>query len=266
MKPVAVGVDGTPASLRALRWGAAEARCRRGPLHLLYALGWSPFRAHLPWTEHHLFNIAGQTLAEVTASVRRLAPDLRVTGEVRGGPPTEALCAAVPDAALLVVGTSLARGGGAALAVAEHAACPVVLVPGGWSGTDAELRVVAAADGSPAEGAVVGWGLAAAARYGTSLLVLRTGETADPEQRRALVRSLARWRAAHPSVPVTLRLVLADPGAALARAARSARLLVVGPDAPHEYGLAHPACPLAVVHPRAASKVLASKVLAGRPG
>ncbi|AWN30588.1 hypothetical protein DKG71_34745 [Streptomyces sp. NEAU-S7GS2] len=55
-RPVAVGLDGSPASLAAADWGAREALRRDLPLRLVHAWEWQPY-SHLPlvqrWQERY---------------------------------------------------------------------------------------------------------------------------------------------------------------------------------------------------------------------
>ncbi|WP_280240734.1 universal stress protein [Nocardia abscessus] len=55
-RPIVVGVDGSPASLAAIRWGAAMAARREAPLHLAHAIG-VPVHA-LPVIGSLLFDIS----------------------------------------------------------------------------------------------------------------------------------------------------------------------------------------------------------------
>ncbi len=242
MDLVAVGVDGTPASLAALSWATAEARSRRGGLHLVYATGWSPFREHRPWIEHDLYLAADAALADLAATVRERAPDLRVTGEVRAGAPGEALLAVAGQAGLLVVGghgathLGLPRPGGVSGAVAAHADCPVVVVPAEWQEPGGEDPVVAAVDGSAGAALAGLWALDYAVRRAAPLAVLRP----LPGQARP----------------------------ALAQAVRGARLLVVATEVVTHLPR-RPACPVASVPPGWAYReipALGDKVLAGRSG
>jgi nucleotide-binding universal stress UspA family protein len=274
MNRIAVGVDGTPASLAALRWGVAEARRRRSDLHLVYALGWSPFRGHRPWAELNLLRAADETLHEILANLRRRAPDLHLSAEVEPGAPAEALRRAGAGCGLLVVGAPghHRRIGEVAGSVATRTPGAVVVVPEQWRAeAGAGLPVIAAPTGAGATDPVLAWAIAAAARCHTGLVVLRAGAGAAAH-RRELDRAIARRRAAHPEVEVRMWLPPDDPRAALPAAAEHARLLVVGSAGAGEAGAAdgpaghyllrHAGCPVAVINAVAS----APQPAPGRPG
>ncbi|WP_192827612.1 universal stress protein [Mycolicibacterium aromaticivorans] len=138
MATIVVGIDGSPASVKALRWAVEEARLRGATVRAVYA--WSfPFRdgeiAHLAAEAAH---DALQQEAEQSAqnAVRQaLGADAdAIECVVTEDSPAQALTQAARDADLLVVG-SRGRGGFAGLLLgsvssqcAQHAPCPVVIV------------------------------------------------------------------------------------------------------------------------------------------
>jgi nucleotide-binding universal stress UspA family protein len=193
------------------------------------------------------------------------------------------------EAALVVLGTRGAGGfdalavGSVALALAEHGACPVVVVRGR---TPADVPpdagpVLVGVDGSPASVAAVGFAFQAASVRGTDLIALHTWTEVsfdgawtalpldtDPEEvaereRRVLGEALAGWADRYPDVTVA-RLVRRDRPvrALLAEAQRvGAQLIVVGSrghgEAMTGMGMGstsrallyHAECPVAVARP-----------------
>jgi len=81
--PVVVGVDGSPASLAALRW-AADAAVRHGrDLHLIHAFGWPAYAAAygLPpstWANDDFVAGAQDVLSTAAAEAHVLAPTVAV--------------------------------------------------------------------------------------------------------------------------------------------------------------------------------------------
>lgn len=136
---VVVGVDGSPESVVATQWGAAEAARRRAGLLILSAS--RPYPAGLPGVilpgeDDDRPSGAGRGLVDmVTLRMRRRFPDLRVTGVFQQRDPRTALVEASRSALLTVVGN---RGSGrlpevltgsVALYVASHACSPVAVIP-----------------------------------------------------------------------------------------------------------------------------------------
>ena len=141
---IVVGVDGSDASQEALRWAAEEARLRSAPLVAVHA--WS-FVPPQPIGDPGMLampagDLPGQLGAESDAA--RIALDVAVE-DVLGadadverklveGDAGEALVAESRSAQLVVVGSHGRSGFKAALLgsvsrhVANHAACPVVVV------------------------------------------------------------------------------------------------------------------------------------------
>lgn len=135
---VVVGVDGSPASLAALREALEEARLRGASLRLVTAwqLTWSEIAIESPFVvqkvEQHHAEILEAALASVDDGQ---AGGVEISGELLSGHPVSELLAAARDATLLVVGTRGTSGiagalvGSVAHAVIHHAQCPVLVVP-----------------------------------------------------------------------------------------------------------------------------------------
>ncbi|MFK4071990.1 universal stress protein [Streptomyces sp. NPDC029674] len=135
--PLIVGVDGSPASLRALDWAVDEAVRRGTPLRAVYASSWEWYEGHEP-----SFGIGGD-LVQASADhivdravehARRRTAAVDVTGTVLPEDPAAALIRASGEACAVVVG-SRGRGqfaglllGSVSLSVAAHAASPVIVV------------------------------------------------------------------------------------------------------------------------------------------
>jgi len=132
---VVVGVDGSDASVDALRWAAREARLIGATLqvvtawHYLPGFGWTtpPHRADLE-------EGARSMLEDAVRPVRAEHPDVAITLSVREGHPAAVLIEAADGADRLVVG-SRGRGAFASMLLgsvgqhcARHAPCPLVIV------------------------------------------------------------------------------------------------------------------------------------------
>ncbi len=139
MERIVVGVDGSPGSLAALRWAAAEARLRGAAVEVLHAFhvpyaGGSPVMPLMLEAEDFrecAEALLDKTVGEVDDSD---LPVPIVTHAVEGPAPT-VLVEAGRDASMVVVG---ARGhggltgmliGSVSRQVSEHATVPVVVVP-----------------------------------------------------------------------------------------------------------------------------------------
>ncbi|ALV39227.1 universal stress protein [Streptomyces sp. CdTB01] len=137
MATIVVGIDGSPASAKALDWATEEARLRGAVLRILHA--WS--------SPYHGSEIARRACEAVHEPLQRaaeetidaalghtMALDVAIERRTVQGPPTQALIEAAQDADLLVVGAR-GHGGFATLLLgsvshqcALHAPCPVVIV------------------------------------------------------------------------------------------------------------------------------------------
>lgn len=154
---VVVGIDGSDRDQTCITWGAGSAHRSRRALHLLHAQDVGAelapsdpvAGAALPPLEPTPDTVLATALAET----RTRWPELAITGSEPWSNPERALIEASQDAHLLVVGSRKVSGlerlllGRSALAVAMHAACPVVLLPEG-ARTGAEGPVVVGVDGS----------------------------------------------------------------------------------------------------------------------
>jgi nucleotide-binding universal stress UspA family protein len=138
MSPVVVaGVSGSPASARALRWAAGEARRRHGRLKVVLAWRTQARAPHAPSGAPQDL-AAGQRRASdgLAATVRAvLGPDLaaEVAIEVTEGNPERALVDSSAGADLLVLGTASGQPGERSLGPVvttclNRAHCPVVVV------------------------------------------------------------------------------------------------------------------------------------------
>ncbi len=143
---IVVGVDGSDASLQALRWAAEEARLRGAKVMALHAWAFVPAA---PIGDPGMIaipagDLAGQLEAESEAARAELGhavatvfgaePDVEVEQRLVEAEAGEGLVAASSEADLVVVGSHGRSGLRAAILgsvsrhVVEHAHCPVVVV------------------------------------------------------------------------------------------------------------------------------------------
>lgn len=139
-KKVVVGVDGSPASLNAVVWATHEAKLRNSEIEILHS--WSmPFvvdpMAMMPmmFPVEEMVTDAKKVVAAAAEIVTGIDPKVQVSTRIERGSASEHLITAGKSADLLVVG-SRGHGGFAGLLlgsvaqqVANHATCPVVIVP-----------------------------------------------------------------------------------------------------------------------------------------
>ncbi|KNB50922.1 universal stress protein [Streptomyces caatingaensis] len=270
VRPVTVGVDGSPESLAAAVWAGREAALRDGPLRIVHALEpqsrEEPFSADAAdrreWAESRIEALADELL--------EARPGLRIGVDRVADLPSRALLDAAGDSAVLAVGS---RGlgtrqgfllGSVSLPVLGGAPAPVVVVH--------EPEEPAPADSGPV---VVGLGhrdphvpsldfaFEAAALRSAVLRLVRTADRAptgerEPHDASALAEALRPWRTRWPAVEVEEWLSTGPAAPRLVEAADDAQLLVVGrrenspfpgsPVGPVTHGVLHHArCPVAVV-------------------
>ena len=181
---IVVGVDGSDSALRAVRWAADEAARRRAPLRLVTAFGWTD-----DLTVGHpglgtryrdiLLDQSRRSLATARSTARERQPELRDPHELRIGYPIGTLADEARRAELLVVGD---RGlnrvegllvGSVGVAMAAHAACPVVVVRGPEPDQpDAGRR--GGRRGSPVSEAAIAFAFQAAADRAVPLVAVHT--------------------------------------------------------------------------------------------
>ncbi|GAA3719102.1 universal stress protein [Microlunatus aurantiacus] len=129
---IVVGVDGSPASVSALRWAARQAALTDSSLEA--TISWEypmQYGNELLYEGIDWVDLARSTLATALAEAD---PGMEINSVVTEGHPAQVLIAASADADLLVVG-SRGRGGFAGLIlgsvsqyVTAHASCPVLVV------------------------------------------------------------------------------------------------------------------------------------------
>ena len=134
---VVVGVDGSPASDRALRWAADEADLHQIELSIVHGW-WYPYETRTNAAEQAR-DLTRIDAAGVLEDAERLARDCcgaEVTGQLVEGSPPSAILDSLRDGDLLVMGS---RGRGAVRSglfgstvhnVLDHSAVPVVVVRG----------------------------------------------------------------------------------------------------------------------------------------
>ena len=143
-RPIVVGVDGSPSSLRALRWAAGQARLVDAPVEAVIAwqdpaiygmgFGWAPVSFDSDSVAAAAERVLADSVAQVTGEQAAGSP-VPVVPRVVQGPAAQVLLDAARGARLLVVGS---RGHGTLAGVllgsvsqhcVQHAPCPVLVVP-----------------------------------------------------------------------------------------------------------------------------------------
>lgn len=252
--PVLVGLDGSAASRRAVRWAAQAAGLRHRPLRMMTVFRWpvesytvAP-RAEMP-DEAGVRDQVREMLDGEVRAVRAAHPDLDVRGDFVDGTPAKVLVEQSAGATLTVLGQRGEGGltglllGSVATQVATHASGPVVVVPDEEPGIG---PVVVGVDGSELSEPAIGFAFEEASWRRVELVAVHAWaapgshiehdriprfynlDEVIAEERRVLAESLAGWRVKYPDVSVRPVLAHGAPVPELLSESAGARLLVVG--------------------------------------
>ncbi|HET8560746.1 MAG TPA: universal stress protein [Marmoricola sp.] len=247
-----VGVDGSPASDRAVEWAAARAADTGATLLIAHACGEAPVAGEVVNREEgrRLARAAGRKIAgQAAQTARAVAPDLCTEVIAPLGDPRELLLELSEGASMVVVGTR-GRGpirslllGSVSSAVASHAHCPVVVVRAGEQEDHPPRPVVAGVDCGPRSDSVLGLAFELAETEGRPLEVLHSWQVQGPvhdhrgyvwsvrersEEERQLEEMVTLHAEKHPDVHFVRHVVEEDPVAALVERSAEAALVVVG--------------------------------------
>jgi nucleotide-binding universal stress UspA family protein len=150
---IAVGVDESESSRRALRWAAQEALRRGTGLEVVTAWSWDAIEGAslAEMAPNTMQNLAEQTQNQAIEEVlEAMSPRPEITRRVVQASATQALAEASQHADLVVVGTH-GRGpvrsfllGSVSLSVIKNAACPVVVMPPMHETPEPSTRLTAA--------------------------------------------------------------------------------------------------------------------------
>ncbi|HEV7899597.1 MAG TPA: universal stress protein [Planosporangium sp.] len=252
MTTVVVGVDGSAASLAALKWAATEAWLREVELLVLATYQWRSRGVHLPThgdAQRAVVERATEIVEEAVASARTITSEVR--GRTVPGHPVKVMLEAARDAGLVVVGNR-GRGGFAGLLlgsvsaqVAAHAPGSVAIVRG--RANTAIGPVVVGIDGSPSAQQALSLAFAETALRRQAALMVVAAYTAplppwsggvppvgyDPDRldadlRVELASRLAGWRDRYPDVVVECEVFTGGAAAVLVERSRHAQLVIVG--------------------------------------
>ncbi|WP_432989325.1 universal stress protein [Dactylosporangium sp. CA-233914] len=282
---VIVGVDGSPNSLNAVEWAAADAMRRQRPLRVVHAFLWPAVFPPAPprLYEQAMRESVEEILGAAVFRARDVAPNLDISTDTPAQQAAAALVAASRHAGAVVVGNRGLGGftgllaGSVGVELAAHAACPVVIVRHTVRPAGPEVgRVLVGIDGShDAERALqFAFEQASFRRVGlTAVLAYLRPEPTGPndilplicdqeglrdDERRALVESVAGWAEKYPDVDLRTAVVRGRPAAVLTELSAGAELLVVGSRGRGGFAglllgsvsravIHHAACPVAVV-------------------
>lgn len=130
---IVVGVDGSEASVDAVRWAVRQARLTGSELEVLTS--WHFPSQYAEWVADEIdWDARARALLEDTLAAVHIEKDLQITRTARPGHPAAVLTDASATAELLVVGSRGHDGfagmllGSVSTHVAAHAHCPVVVV------------------------------------------------------------------------------------------------------------------------------------------
>ena len=236
---VAVGVDGTPESVDAARWAVDAARLRQVDLLLVCGYQIPMMNPELTADSLAVTQDAAERVVSEVVSQLAVPPSMKVDTLIELASPVVMLRRASETAALVVLGAhhfntfDRLLTGPVASPVAAQSDCPVVVVPGAWSGTAVDTRpVVVAVDGETAATAALDFAFAEAElrRCGVTALhcyALRDAGS-DQGKRASIAEVLAGHEQDHPDVAVRALFLPGEPKDAIIDQSISAAMVVVG--------------------------------------
>ena len=228
--PVVVGVDGSPASLAAVRLGAREAMARDRKLRVVHAFTWADDRAGQSTGYAQARRDAGRVIDRAIAAAQRYTPGVQVCGALVDGLPIRVLLQQSRTADLLVLGDDLALTGhlppdSVLLQAVSRSFCPVVVARGPRPPSG---PLLAAVDGSPDSLEALRFAAAEAARRAVPIEVAHVVDRCGAEERGRAVLDAAL--AAVPGLTnARKRVLVGDPATVLVSASRKARMVLAGP-------------------------------------
>jgi nucleotide-binding universal stress UspA family protein len=250
-EPVVVGINGSPASQRGVRYAAMEARAMRAPLVILHITPTYAVAAGVPPVPEDVLRAYGAELLEVARkTAQSVVPGVEVeTRLVSGGATVHGLAEGSEHAALLVLGAERRSFAGriwtgdVVAGVAAQAPCPVVVVPPEWEPEHDHGRIVVATKDPSRAAVLVSAGMALAHRRGAELVIMHAWNlpagyddivanqfSSDDYGHRqaALLEPLVEaQRSAHPDVPVRIEVLHTQPAHALVSASAKADHLLI---------------------------------------
>ncbi len=131
---VAVGVDGSPESISALRWAIGEARLRHGRVRMITSWSYPPRTNDIDGEFIDDRSERGAERIQAIALDAVPSDGVEVSGHLVQGPPASVLLDAAHGVNLLVVGSRGLGGfsglllGSVSNQVVHHAACPVLVI------------------------------------------------------------------------------------------------------------------------------------------
>lgn len=250
--PVLVGIDGSEAANEALRWAAVDAVRHSAPLHIVYAIG-APMDFGPGIGSFQIdYDVYRKEGAVAVAAAREFATaaaepigELDISTFVVDAPPIPVLVDRSKDARMLVVGT---RGLGAfrrdllgsvSTAVAQHAHCPVAVIPESdrYKSRRARGPVLVGVDGSPSSTRAIDVGFDEACHREVPLRAVLTWSEFNryisrtdmqTQAQELLSEALAGRSEQYPDTEVQHVVVEDRPAKRLLAEAEQAQLIVVG--------------------------------------
>lgn len=253
---ILVGVDGSPASDRAVDWAARNAAMRGVRLDIVHAV--RPMGVTLPAIPTPASFTRWQTeraqavIDDAIALAQRSTPG-RAATDIEGGvvfaPVVPALSDLSKEAQLVVVGsrgrTGLTRAvlGSVSSSLLRHAHCPVAIVHDDdpLMADPTQAPVLVGIDGSPTSELATAIAFDEASRRGVDLVALHTWSDVEvldfpeidwpamkPQAEETLAERLAGWQERYPDVQVHRVVECSQPTAHLIALSDSAQLVVVG--------------------------------------
>ena len=258
---ILVCVDGSAATLGAVRWAARDAALRNVPLTLVHVSDaplpeWFEVAAlagFKQWQEQQARDFIESAIKIAEESTGESGP-VQIDSKVFNSATVPTLVGLSTEVDMVVVGYRghggvLARSflGSVSSALVYNAHCPVAVIHDDEAmiGNVARAPVLVGIDGSPASEAATAIAFEEASRRGVGLMALHVW--ADPrvsgsrglfqdskwdaqlsEEEEMLAERLAGWHERYPDVAIRRRIEIGDPARWLIEASERAQLLVVG--------------------------------------